>query len=304
MNPKYPIYIISKGRSESRLTSKALEEMNVPYHIVIEPQQYDEYAAVIDPAKILVLPFSNLGCSSPARNWCWEHSISLGARRHWIMDDNIRAFFRLNNNMKTRTGSGKIFRAAEDFVDRYTNVPLSGFNYDFFCVASEGRPPFNINTRIYSCLLIENSCRHRWRLKYNEDVDLSLLVLKDGDCTVQFNAFLQGKVATQTLSGGNTDEFYRDEGTLPKSELLIKHHPDCARLVMKYGRWHHHVDYSSFKDNRLIKDPNVVIPTGINNYGMELVHTKPMDEYHHSCNRFNKIVEEPVKHSILEDFFV
>lgn len=36
----------------------------------------------------------------------------------------------------------------------------------------------------------------------------------------------------------------------------------------------------------------------------ELVHTKPMDEYHHSCNRFNKIVEEPVKHSILDDFFV
>ena len=28
MNPKYPVYIISKGRWESRLTSKALEKMN------------------------------------------------------------------------------------------------------------------------------------------------------------------------------------------------------------------------------------------------------------------------------------
>ena len=60
MNPRYPVYIISKGRWESRLTSKALEEMNVPYHIVIEPQEYDQYAAVVDPAKIFVLPFSNL----------------------------------------------------------------------------------------------------------------------------------------------------------------------------------------------------------------------------------------------------
>jgi hypothetical protein len=43
-------------------------------------------AAVIDPKKILVLPFSNLGQGGiPARNWVWEHSISIGAKRHWIL---------------------------------------------------------------------------------------------------------------------------------------------------------------------------------------------------------------------------
>lgn len=90
MNPKYPVYIISKGRWESRLTSRALERINVPYHIVIEPQEYKQYAAVINPAKIFVLPFSNLGQGSiPARNWVWEHSISMGVERHWILDDNI-----------------------------------------------------------------------------------------------------------------------------------------------------------------------------------------------------------------------
>lgn len=61
MNPKYPVYIISKGRWESRLTSKALEKLKIPYHIVIEPQEYDQYSRVIDKNKILILPFSNLG---------------------------------------------------------------------------------------------------------------------------------------------------------------------------------------------------------------------------------------------------
>ena len=56
MNPEYPIYIVSKGRWESRLTSRALEEMNVPYHIIVEKDEYDKYAAVIDPAKILITP--------------------------------------------------------------------------------------------------------------------------------------------------------------------------------------------------------------------------------------------------------
>ena len=45
-NPKYPIYIVSKTRWESRLTSKALEEMKVPYFIVVEEFQYQEYANV------------------------------------------------------------------------------------------------------------------------------------------------------------------------------------------------------------------------------------------------------------------
>ena len=72
MNPKYPIYVISKGRWDSRLTSKALERMKVPYHIVVEPQEYDNYASVIDKQKILTLPFKNLGQGSiPARNWVW-----------------------------------------------------------------------------------------------------------------------------------------------------------------------------------------------------------------------------------------
>ena len=118
MKHKYPIYIISKGRWESRLTSKALERMNCEYRIVIEPQEFELYSNVIDKEKILVLPFSNLGQGSiPARNWVWEHSITEGHERHWILDDNIREFYRLNNNLRIPALTDKIFVAAEHFVD-------------------------------------------------------------------------------------------------------------------------------------------------------------------------------------------
>lgn len=94
---RFPIYIPSKGRWESRLTSKMLEAMGQPYRIVVEPQEYDNYAAVIDPKKILVLPFSNLGQGSiPARNWIWEHSIAEGHKKHWILDCNIRYLLRIH----------------------------------------------------------------------------------------------------------------------------------------------------------------------------------------------------------------
>ena len=136
--------------------------------------------------------------------------------------------------------------------------------------ATDNVPPFILNTRIYSCLLIENAAPYRWRGKYNEDTDLSLRILKDGYCTILFNAFLAGKVATQTMSGGNTDELYAN-GTLEKSQSLIEQHPDVAKIVWKFNRWHHHVDYKQFKKNKLIKKPNLHIPDVVNNYGMKLI---------------------------------
>jgi hypothetical protein len=284
MNPDYPIYIVSKGRWESRLTSKALERINVPYYIIVEAHERDAYASVIDPAKVLVLPQSYLNeyetCDDinnnkgkgpgAARNFAWSHSISLGATRHWVMDDNIASFNRLNRNLMCKVESGAIFKASEDFVDRYENVAIAGFNYDFFAKAKEQIPPFVLNTRIYSLLLIKNDLPIRWRGRYNEDTDLSLRVLKAGMCTVQFNAFLQEKATTQTLKGGNTDEFYAKEGTLPKSQMIADLHPDVAKVVWRFNRWHHHVDYRAFKKNKLIRKEGIQIPNVINNFGMEL----------------------------------
>ena len=155
MNPTYPVYVISKGRASTRHTSRFLEKASTPYRIVIEPQEYDEYAAVIDPAKILTLPFSNLGQGSiPARNWVWEHSISEGHKRHWILDDNISGLSYFNRNQRhyLRTGTG--FVIMEEFVDRYENVALAGPQYDFFMPKRYAyRDPLVLNTRIYSSFL-------------------------------------------------------------------------------------------------------------------------------------------------------
>lgn len=283
MKPKYPIYIISKGRWDSRLTSKALERMGVEYKIVIEPQEYDNYASVIDKNKILQLPFSNLGQGSiPARNWVWEHSISIGAKRHWILDDNIRTFARLNRNLKVWVSSGTIFRCCEDFTDRYINVPMSGMNYWMFAPRKELIPPYYLNTRVYSCILLSNSISHRWRGRYNEDTDLSIRILRDGYCTILFNAFLCDKAQTLTMKGGNTDDLYKgvgsnnkeDDGRYKMAKSLQDQHPDIVKISWKWGRYQHHVDYSQFKKNKLIKIPGLNIPNGINNYGMKLVNIK------------------------------
>jgi hypothetical protein len=301
-NPKYPVYIVSKGRADTMITSRSLTRMKIPHYIIIEPQDEQPYNEALvnfglsDYVTLLVAPFSNHGDGpGRARNWAWDHSISLGAEAHWVLDDNISDFYRLYRNERIRVESGVFFKVMEDFFDRYENVYIAGPQYRFFIAPNQKYPPYVANTRIYSTLLIRNDCKHRWRGRYNEDTDICLRVLKDGDCTVQFNAFLQGKVATQTIKGGNTAEFYHKEfleegeevegkryhekGTINKSQMLADMHPDVARVVWRYGRWHHYVDYTPFKKNKLTLKDGVTLPEGVNNYGMKLITLPPDTKY-------------------------
>lgn len=277
LDPKYPVYIISKGRWESRLTARAFDKIGVPYRIVVEPQERANYARVIPEDRILTLPFSNLGLGSiPARNWVWEHAVAAGAERHWICDDNVDGFFRLNRNLKTPVADGTIFRCAEDFVDRYENVAIAGFHYFMFASRKTKLPPFYLNTRVYSMILIKNDLKlgvdgvGQWRGRYNEDTDLSLRALKAGWATVLFSAFLGFKQTTMTMAGGNSDELYKDDGRLKMAQSLVDQHPDVAHITWKWGRFQHHVDYSGFRANQLRLKPGVMIPEGINDYGMTL----------------------------------
>lgn len=275
INPKYPIYIISKGRWESRLTSKSLEEMKVPYYIIIEPQEYNEYSAVIDKKKIKILPFSNLGQGSiPVRNWVWEDSIKRGYKRHWVMDDNIDGFYRTNNNQQYKITNGNVFRIIEKFTDRFSNIGLTGLHYRYFFPKRTGKPPFHLNTRIYSCLLVNNSLPFRWRGKYNEDTDISIRVLKKGLCTILFNIFVCNKITTMIMKGGNTEEIYGNTNKRREfAESLVKQHPDITKIVWRYNRWHHQVDYSGFRKNKLKWKKGIKnkLKNEINEYGMKLI---------------------------------
>ncbi len=310
--PKYPIYIISKGRADTRLTVKSLEHLGVPYKIVIEGSEYSDYAAVIDPDNILVLPSDfrdnpqwarkcedtgSLGGGIPVRNWVWQHAKDSGAKRHWILDDNIQHFYRLHNNGKIKMSDGTCFRACEDFADRYEDTKMFGMNYAYFLPAHTKRPPYYHNTRVYSCICLSNDIypEFAWRGKFNEDTDLSLRIMKAGYHTFLFNAFACGKITTMTMKGGNTEALYNIDKTGDQTsragnedydnrrefaESLRRQHPDEVRVTWKWGRWHHHIDYSQFQHTKPTLKSGLNISKGkVNEYGLKLVKLKPEVDY-------------------------
>lgn len=282
MNPRYPVFIVSKGRADKSITSRHLTRMGVPHRVIVEPPEVEAYERSLGP---IVLPLDmsykanyqtcdDLGDAKGkgpggARNYAWAVALAEGAPYHWVMDDNINGFYRLNRNLKTPVADGTILRVMEAFVERYDNVGMAGPNYFMFASRKSRMPPYVLNTRIYSCNLIRNDVPFRWRGRYNEDTILSLDMLKAGWVTVQFNAFLQMKMTTQTLGGGNTAEFYAVEGTRAKSEMQVAVHPDVSRIVERFGRVHHYVDYSGYKQKLRLRE-GVVLPDGPDEFGMVL----------------------------------
>jgi hypothetical protein len=305
IKPKYPIYIISLGRWEKRRTVKYLEKCNIDYKIVVEPSEYDNYASVINPNKILVCPedFSKQGKGGiPVRNFVWEHSIKQGALKHWILDDNIERYYRNNKCQNSEMFSGAVFKIVEDYTDRYENVKMSGHQYLSYCPEGKIRPPFTFNTRIFSSILLSNDIypKYKWEGRYNEDVDLSIRLQKDGYVNILCNFIICDKETTMKDKGGNTNTIYSvEDAHLKKAQELQKKHPDCVSVVPhKTRKFHHKVDFSNFQNKLKMKD-NLILEDKTNEYTLKYVKQEG------KMRRTNKIIkteiiEEP-KEEIIEE---
>ena len=295
----FPVYVVSKSRADCCLTSKFLEMCEVKHYVVVEEYQKNDYMQTVGQSPyvtILTIPQKyfdeyetlydfkdepRLTGPGAARNFCWQHSMANGFYAHHVLDDNIRGFHMLSDNCKIKVRTGAFIRAMEEHFMAFDNVALGGPCYTNFAPKNENRGCHIFNTRIYSWILIRNDIWNqgfKWRGTWNEDSILSLDVLKAGWATIQYYIYLQNKVATQSLAGGNTDEFYAREGTLRKSQMLVDVHPDVSQLKYKFGRIHHEVNYRPFASN----DPQFRperLQQGTNDYGMYVVKIDEEDDH-------------------------
>ena len=104
-------------------------------------------------------------------------------------------------------------------------------------------------------MLIKCNLPYRWRLKYNEDVDLCLQVLHNGGSTASCVYYMADKVSTsKKMKGGNQDELYKNNNPLKKllkAKMLESVWPQYAKTVIRFNRYHHFVDWKKFAKNKI-----------------------------------------------------
>lgn len=274
---RYPVCIPSKGRAEHATTPALLDRFGVDYRLFVEETEAAAYIARFGEQHVVVMPFHDLGQGSiPARNFIWDYAERHNAARHWILDDNITLFCRLNNNRRLSVYGGGLLQAIETFADRYDNLALIGPHGKGFVSDRVPGQPVTWNTRVYSCSLIDTSLPFRWRGRYNEDTDLCLRALKAGWATAVTRALLHQKAITsgakgRAMPGGNTSTVYAtDDHRRAFAESLREQHPDVVEVVWKFNRWHHQVDYRPFAGNKPVLRPGITPTRHINDFGMAL----------------------------------
>ena len=143
IEPQYPMYIVSKGRGDSRLTSRCFERLRIPYFIVVEVQDFDEYACVIDEEKSS-LSHLNVPIMVTDQE---EQGTGAGTTQKRMVTKDTGC---LTTISKISTGCIATefcpsltveCSVSEEFVDRFSNVPVAGLNYDFFVIANGSTYP-------------------------------------------------------------------------------------------------------------------------------------------------------------------
>ncbi len=298
--PRYPIYVPSKGRATTTQTAKFLTADRVPFRLVVEEQEADEYREAWPNAEVLVLPLwepryaheGAYGTVVPARKFCKDHSTAEGHARHWQLDDNMWGVRRLWRGRRLKCHSGTGLRICEDFTDRYENIAVSGLNYLMF-VTDQTPEPYYLNVHVYSCCLFDNRLPFTHRGVHNEDTDYCLQALSAGYCTVALNAIMIHKQRTMIHKGGHTDS-YQGDGRLRMAKELERRWPYVVTTRRRFQRPQHVVrdNWRGF-DTPLIRRTDIdwdALPA-VDEFGLDLVAHMPIvdprigriyDEWHAS----------------------
>jgi len=228
---KYPIYVPSKGRSSVKLTTKALDDAELNYLVVIEPQDVDDYKKEYPSEKLLVMDKNDMGIAY-VRNYCKQHSKD---KFHWCIDDNIKDFKIRENDKNVTKPTRNVLGAAERYIKQFDNIGAVSLSHHMFAFAKNSH--VSVNKQVYSCALINNDLDIWYRNDCVEDTDYSMQILTKGYCTILYNKLLMNKAATRQYKGGNTDSEYAGEGRLKRSQGLQNHWPGDFKVVKKKEEW-------------------------------------------------------------------
>lgn len=284
--PRYPIFIPTRDRwqPERGRTIRALMKDGVPFRAIVVPSQAEQYRRVVGDERLLVLPSDDM-ILRDSRNWIRDLAEREGHARHWQLDDNIEEFRRLYHGRRIPCHAGFALRVCEELTDRYSNVGISGLNYQMF-VPAETPVPFYRNVHVYSCTLVNHAMPYRWRLIYNDDTDLCLQALVNGWTTILVNATMANKLQTMRVQGGNTNQLYSDEtegdarntrGRFEMARVLERAWPGLVTVRWRFRRAQHVINWGQFKTPlKLRDDVDLSALPPVDEMGITLRRVKPI----------------------------
>lgn len=249
----YPIYIPSKGRATSITTAGLLQNANVPFKILVEPQDYDSYRQRFKEDELLAMDKNNGGIDY-ARNFVKAHSTALGAKYHWQFDDDIQSFkFRIDGKNRN-TSPAHVINLVETVTNLYTNIGAAAPMYDTYAFAASS--PIRLNKMVASAMLFNNEGNQTFRPMIIDDIDMTMQYLDAGLCTLLFSTALVSLPTTPNDAGGMGAEARVGNTMRIRCENLVKQWGDVFKVITKNNapRIAPSRVWSTFEQQPILKD--------------------------------------------------
>jgi hypothetical protein len=265
---KYHIYIPSKRRASNCVTAKILQQDNLDFTIMVEPQDYNDYRKFFDVKHLFQIDLNDQGIAY-VRNQALALSIDRNESCHWQMDDDIRKFMIRKDNKNVKTTPSESVAALETAFDSYRGLGMIAHRYTSFAFAQ--KTEFGINQNPCSSFLLRNDLGATWHKGTVVDADYALQVLTSGWSTIIANLHLIDTIPPMKQSGGLTDSEYAGDGRFNRFTKLSEDWSGCFNVKRdKNGKakLYHKRIWSSFKQ-RPIKIENNSLLNSSNHSSIE-----------------------------------
>jgi hypothetical protein len=233
---QFPIYIPSKGRYEC-ITAKQLIKMNIPFKIVIEPQDLDDYQKKWKD--LLILNRNDMGISY-VRQAIINYAKSNHQKWIWIIDDDITEWwYRAGNDGCIKTNISCL-KEVETNILNHPEKDIIGqvglYHCVWACKKNCSIPFISENVGIVQVVafnLPNINIKYDSDLNGMEDQDLTLRLLKSGIKTLRYNHF-SFKTFNKGSNKGGLYTFYQNN---PVSETVKKFYKKHFNENIKIVSW-------------------------------------------------------------------
>lgn len=294
MKNKYHIYIPSKGRASHCITAMVLQKADLDFTIMVEPQDYKEYAKYYPAVNLHKLKKNDQGLPY-SRNSILKLSRSKGEFGHWQMDDDIRKFMVRKNAKNVMVEPSTSICEVERIFDSYDGLGVIAHRYTSFAFAQT--TDFTFNNNPCSSILLRNDLDAKWNKGTVDDADFALQVLAAGWSTLIANRQLIDTVPHNQQKGGLTDVSPNHDGRHARFLRLAEDWPGGFNVkVDDNGRAKliHRRIWSKFEQRPIPKDQT---PKEYENGKMKLADFKrakynPRKISNEAFKALNKSIEE------------
>lgn len=226
---KYPVFILSKGRADKQYatTISLLEASNIPYTVFVEPQELELYKKAFPLAEGFVTLKEGTTGEANVRQSILEYAREQKIPAYWQLDDNIRAFNRVDNRRVGKVTAKEVLMAIEGLFDRYERIGMASADHQQ--VAWAQVKPFTFNRGTWCCVLTstEAPINYDLTLPMRCDVDIVLQVLTSGWHTIVSHKWCMTKPSAGKSPVGGLHDVYRDG----------RHNQGAIMVAKKWGKY-------------------------------------------------------------------